>query len=39
LVPQVYKSYKTKKLDDISYYWQFTFVKLVDMDLTKILCL
>ena len=26
LVPQVYKSYKTKKLDDISYYWQFTFI-------------
>ena len=26
LVPQIYKSYKTKKLDDISYYWQFTFI-------------
>tara|TARA_Y100000817_G_scaffold275676_1_gene236716 strand:+ start:2003 stop:2308 length:306 start_codon:yes stop_codon:yes gene_type:complete len=26
LIPQLYKSCKTKKLDDISYYWQFTFL-------------
>jgi len=26
LIPQLYKSCKTKKLDDISYYWQLTFL-------------
>jgi MtN3 and saliva related transmembrane protein len=26
LVPQVYKSYKTKELDDISYSWQCVFM-------------
>ena len=26
LIPQIYKSYKTKNLDDISYYWQFIFI-------------
>tara|TARA_B100001094_G_scaffold272595_1_gene278518 strand:+ start:2740 stop:3039 length:300 start_codon:yes stop_codon:yes gene_type:complete len=26
LVPQLYKSCKTKQLNDISYYWQFTFL-------------
>ena len=26
LIPQVYKSYKTKKLDDISYSWQFSYI-------------
>ena len=26
LIPQVYKSYKTKKLDDISYCWQFSYI-------------
>tara|TARA_B110001469_G_scaffold127685_1_gene149767 strand:- start:2714 stop:3007 length:294 start_codon:yes stop_codon:yes gene_type:complete len=26
LIPQVYKSYKTKTLNDISYYWQITFM-------------
>ena len=26
LIPQVYKSYKTKNLNDISYYWQITFI-------------
>jgi MtN3 and saliva related transmembrane protein len=24
-IPQIYKSYKTKNLDDISYAWQFIF--------------
>ncbi len=26
IIPQIYKSYKTKDLNDISYYWQFTFI-------------
>ena len=26
-VPQIYKSYKTKNMDDISYAWQFIFLK------------
>ena len=26
LVPQLYKSCKTKQLNDISYYWQFIFL-------------
>lgn len=26
LFPQIYKSYKTKDLSDISYYWQFLYV-------------
>ena len=26
LIPQLYKSCKTKKLDDISYLWQITFL-------------
>ena len=26
LVPQIYKSYKTKKMDDISYCWQIIFI-------------
>jgi MtN3 and saliva related transmembrane protein len=26
LVPQVYKSFKTKELDDLSYGWQFVFM-------------
>ena len=25
-IPQVYKSYKTKNMDDISYAWQFIFL-------------
>ena len=25
-VPQIYKSYKTKNMDDISYAWQFIFL-------------
>lgn len=25
-VPQIYKSYKTKNMDDISYEWQFIFL-------------
>lgn len=26
LIPQIYKSYKSKQLKDISYYWQFTYI-------------
>jgi len=26
LIPQIYKSYKTKKLDDMSYLWQIIFL-------------
>ena len=28
-IPQVYKSYKTKNMDDISYAWQFIFLTAV----------
>ena len=33
LIPQVYKSYKTKNMEDISYEWQFVFVIALIMGL------
>ena len=35
LVPQLYKSCKIKQLDDISYYWQFTFLSGMSLMLWK----